>query len=168
MTCDMHFLDRCHFGSHVRAKSLTGPLLLVSFCAGVLDTTAYFNFGTFASNQTGWVCIEVAVTDDLQEHPHSHFSTVRSPSRLNRRSLDRRLSIGFPCFWLCVRANNDQKRLEAPTRVAHIIPYLPKHSPPPASGVRFWTFRGRAQSMGLHHYSIIGCQRRRAGGHGEH
>jgi hypothetical protein len=36
-------------------NSLTGPLLLVTFCAGVLDTTTYFNFGTFASNQTGCV-----------------------------------------------------------------------------------------------------------------
>jgi len=36
-------------------NSLTGPLLLITFCAGVLDTTTYFNFGTFASNQTGCV-----------------------------------------------------------------------------------------------------------------
>jgi UTP:GlnB (protein PII) uridylyltransferase len=34
-------------------KALIGPLLLVTFSAGVLDITTYVNFGTFASNQTG-------------------------------------------------------------------------------------------------------------------
>jgi hypothetical protein len=30
--------------AHLAPNSLTCPLLLVTFCAGVLDTTTYFNF----------------------------------------------------------------------------------------------------------------------------
>jgi uncharacterized membrane protein YoaK (UPF0700 family) len=41
--------------AEVRPKSLTGPLLLITFTAGILDITTYVNFGTFASNQTGYV-----------------------------------------------------------------------------------------------------------------
>jgi hypothetical protein len=44
---------RCALRAQIKPSSLTGPLLLVTFCAGVLDTTTYFTFGTFASNQTG-------------------------------------------------------------------------------------------------------------------
>ncbi|RSH88901.1 hypothetical protein EHS25_002563 [Saitozyma podzolica] len=46
-------------------KALIGPLLLVTFSAGVLDITTYVNFGTFASNQTGNTFILITILTGL-------------------------------------------------------------------------------------------------------
>ncbi|AFR94167.2 hypothetical protein C343_02239 [Cryptococcus neoformans C23] len=51
----------------IKPQSLTGPLLLITFCAGALDIATYWNFGTFASNQTGNTFILITILTGL--HP---------------------------------------------------------------------------------------------------
>lgn len=73
----------CKLRTQLAPTSLTGPLLLTTFCAGVLDTTTYFNFGTFASNQTGCVIPHSTILqpDETQKYPNPHFGIMRSASR---------------------------------------------------------------------------------------
>jgi hypothetical protein len=150
--------ELCRFQAHLAPNSLTGPLLLVTFCAGVLDTTTYFNFGTFASNQTG--CVHRALylrADGIQEYPHSYIGTTWFTPRQSGYRIDRRLSTRLSgiCIRLC-ESILDTRTAQSQTWMDTLCACRTKHATHHSCRFFVKSCDSLAWPMGLDTHSAIG------------